>query len=96
MAVHPDKTAFRAVDACGGTFPKARNDYDDGWQRGHEAALDAAIEAVQPVDALMAELLAALEHIAALEVITDASTGHGDDAAQATARAAIAKATQPA
>lgn len=92
VAVHPDKTAFRAVDACGGTFPKARNDYDAGYERGHEAALDAAMEAVRPADALTAELLAALEHIASLEVITDAATGHADDAAQATARAAIAKA----
>lgn len=61
MSVHPDKTAFRAVDACGGTFPKARNDYDDGWARGHEAALDAAMEAVAAADALTAELLAALQ-----------------------------------
>jgi hypothetical protein len=59
-AIHPDKTAIRAVDACGGTFPKARNDYDAGYERGYEAALDAAMVAVRPADALTADLLDAL------------------------------------
>lgn len=61
MSVHPDKTASRAVDACGGVFPRAKNDYDLGWQAGHEAALSAAIGAVHPVDELTADLLAALK-----------------------------------
>lgn len=61
MTVHENKTAWRAVDACGGTFPKALNDYDSGWRAGHDAALDAALEAVKPADALTAELLAALQ-----------------------------------
>jgi hypothetical protein len=56
MRVHEDKTAWRAVDACGGAFPTPRNDYDSGWRAGHDAALDAALEAVKPADALTAEL----------------------------------------
>ena len=60
MKIHPDKTASRAVDACNGVFPAAKNDYDSGFQAGHEAALSAAMEAVDPVDALTMELLAAL------------------------------------
>lgn len=92
MGVHPDKTAIRAVDACGGTFPKARNDYDDGWQRGHEVALDAAMEAVRPADALTAELLAALiwtmRQIDESYIETDAARAKYD-----AALAAIVKAT---
>lgn len=94
MGVHPDKTARRAVDACGGTFPKARNDYDAGYERGHEAALDAAMAAVGDADALTAELLAALSLLLSHDeqdagcLPTDA---HRD--AQQAARAAIARAT---
>lgn len=65
MSVHPDKTAWRAVDACGGKFPRARNDYDSVYEAGYEAALDAAMEAVRPADALTAELLAVLQSMVA-------------------------------
>lgn len=61
MGIHPDLTAYRAVDACGGSQKTPRNDYDSGYAAGYEAALDAAIEAVKKPDALMGELLAALK-----------------------------------
>lgn len=55
--VHPDLTAFRAVDACGGTY--SPEEEASGYAAGHKAALDAACEAVKAADALIAELLAA-------------------------------------
>lgn len=96
MSVHPDKTARRAVDACGGAFPVARNDYDSGYERGHEAALDAAMEAVKPADALTAELLDALVDMQAVlgEIpMPDCPALTRGLAATAKARAVIAKAT---
>ena len=68
MSIHPDKTAARAVHACGGVFPTAKNDYDSGFQSGHESALAEAIEAVGPADALTEALLKALLPFANLGV----------------------------
>lgn len=55
--IHPDRTAHRAVDACGGTHHSSA--YPD-YASGFDDALDAACEAVKKVDALMAEMLEAL------------------------------------
>lgn len=57
--IHHDKTAERAVDACGGTYTAEQK--ESGYADGHFDALDAAMMAVRPVDALMAELLDALQ-----------------------------------
>lgn len=62
-AIHPDKTAFRAVDACGGTYSPDQE--ASGYAQGHRHALDAACEAAEPVDALMADLLEALSSLLA-------------------------------
>jgi hypothetical protein len=59
MGVHPDLTAHRAVDACGGTY--SAEEREERWAEGHKAALDAACEAVKAPDALTAQLLAALQ-----------------------------------
>ena len=59
MSVHPDKTAERAVDACGGVYTPEQK--ASGYADGHFEALDAAMMAVRPADALTAELLAALK-----------------------------------
>lgn len=59
MSVHPDKTAERAVDACGGTYTPEQK--ASGYADGHFEALDAAMMAVRPADALTAELLEALK-----------------------------------
>jgi len=66
MEIHPDKTAERAVDACGGTYTTEQkaSEYADG----HFEALDAAMMAVRPVDELMAELLNALAPFANLGI----------------------------
>jgi len=61
MAVHPDKTAERAVDSCGGTYTPEQK--ASGYADGHFEALDAAMMAVRPVDALTAELLAVLSEV---------------------------------
>ncbi len=62
--VHPDLTAFRAVDACGGTFtPKQEA---SGYAQGYRDALAAASRAVKVSDALTEELLAALHKCGAL------------------------------
>ncbi|MCC4295822.1 hypothetical protein [Brevundimonas aurantiaca] len=58
MNIHPDKTAWRAVDACAGTYTAEQD--ATGFSRGHLTALTDALKAVQPVDALMADLLAVL------------------------------------
>lgn len=71
MGVHPDKTAFRAVDACGGTYTSS--EVDSGYAQGHKDALDAALEAVAKPDALMEELLDALKRLYSKTVVgTDA------------------------
>lgn len=56
--VHPDNTALRAVDACGGTYTSAEE--ASGWAGGHRAALAQATVAVGHADAITAHLLEAL------------------------------------
>lgn len=56
--IHHDKTAERAVDACGGTYTAEQK--ASGYADGHFDALGAAMMAVRPADALMAELLDSL------------------------------------
>lgn len=68
MTIHPDKTAWRAVDACGGTYTPEQE--ASGFARGHLTALTDALKAVQPVDALMADLLAALKLVRDLDTRT--------------------------
>lgn len=58
MSVHPDLTAIRAVDACGGTYTLAET--QSGYAKGHTDALCAAMKALVDADALTAELLDAL------------------------------------
>jgi hypothetical protein len=55
MPVHPDLTAYRAVDACGGKYTNAQ--HLSGYAAGHMDALEAACKAVAKPDALMAEML---------------------------------------
>jgi hypothetical protein len=57
MSVHPDKTAIRAVDACGGAY--SAEQIASGWAKGHTDALCEAMKAVVDADALTAELFAA-------------------------------------
>lgn len=90
MSVHPDKTALRAVDACGGTFPKARNDYDAGYERGYDAALDSAKEAVRSADALTAEMLEALTDLLSEAFRTDIDLPTLEAAQTVVAKAAAA------
>ena len=58
FGVHPDRTAVRAVDACGGAY--SLEEIHSGWADGHAYALAGAREAVMGADALTAELLEAL------------------------------------
>lgn len=62
MPVHPDLTAHRAVDACGGTY--SAEECEERWAEGHKAALAAACEAVKAADALTADLMEALRPFA--------------------------------
>lgn len=59
MRVHPDKTAHRAVDACGGTHPEPPDEFGRGWVEGFDYALDRACEAVKKPDALMNDMVKA-------------------------------------
>jgi len=101
VSIHPDKTAYRAVDACGGVFPRAQTDYDKGFEDGHDAALSAASEAVKAVDELTADLLESLEnalsYIERFEDVRDGDYGvpEPNEAMQVASdiRASIAKAT---
>ena len=96
MGVHPDKTAWRAVDACGGTYTPEQ--IASGWAKGHTDALCEAMKAVVDADALTAELLAvAIKSHEPYEGLTDADVidiyGGGEAALCLALRAAIAKAT---
>ena len=57
--VHPDNTAWRAVDACGGIYTPAEE--ASGFAAGHRAALASAMVAVGHADGITAALLEALE-----------------------------------
>lgn len=59
MSIHPDLTAYRAVDACGGTYTPEQE--ASGYAQGHRDALEAACNAVQRVDRRMAQMAAALD-----------------------------------
>ena len=65
MVIHPDRTAYRAVDACGGTYTKEEQ-YRSGFAEGHSAALHEAMVAVRDADQLTYELLAALQLLLAM------------------------------
>lgn len=96
MTIHPDKTAERAVDACGGAYTPEQK--ASGYADGHFEALDAAMMAVRPADALMADLLEALTEMAdAVEPLVATPTVVGPITQRARdaltiARAALAKA----
>lgn len=62
--IHPDKTASRAVDACGGTYTPEQE--ASRYADGHRDALEDAMKGVAAVDALMAEMMAALDACEAL------------------------------
>lgn len=82
MSVHPDMTALRAVDACGGIYTPAEE--ASGFAAGHRAALASAMVGVGPSDALTSILLGALEALTAdtnqlvntLALATDRATRH--------------------
>jgi len=59
--IHPDKTAQRAVDACGGTYSPSET--ANGYAKGHSDALQAAMIAVQACDARTAALLDAAQEV---------------------------------
>ena len=63
MGVHPDNTAWRAVDACGGIYTPAEE--ASGFAAGHRAALASAMVAVGHADGITAALLAALRLVRA-------------------------------
>lgn len=56
--VHPDNTALRAVDACGGTYSASEESSE--YALGHRTALSEAMLAVGHVDGIAAALLTAL------------------------------------
>lgn len=59
--VHPDLTALRAVDACGGIYTPAEE--ASGFAAGHRAALASAMVAVGTADGMTAALLKALDDL---------------------------------
>ena len=83
--IHPDLTAARAVDACGGT-----HDEQDDWSDGYDRALTVACEAVKKPDALANELLEALERLT--WYATNVFPARKSDLPIINARAVIAKA----
>jgi hypothetical protein len=105
--VHPDLTALRAVDACGGTYTPAEE--ASGWADGHRAALASAMVAVGRADGITAGLLEALnrllDQLSACGVVLECMAKptpliellntHAADAAVTAARAAISRATGP-
>lgn len=72
MSVHPDLTAVRAVDACGGTYSAA--EIASGYAAGHTAALCEAMKAVVEADALTSLILSALEWL--VETTEDPDAAH--------------------
>lgn len=92
MAVHPDKTAYRAVDACGGTYSESEE--RSGFSDGHRNAIAAACEAVVSSDELTAELLESLTWAVRQIDTSMIETKAAEDKYDA-CLAAITKATQP-
>lgn len=90
MSVHPDMTALRAVDACGGIYTPAEE--ASGFAAGHRAALASAMVSVGTADGLTAELLAALQRLAAVAEMTTFSDQYPLECELA--RIAIANATE--
>lgn len=90
MAVHPDKTAIRAVDACGGTYTLEQT--KSGYAAGHTDALCDAMKAVVEADSLTADLLAGLQW-AMRQIDESYIETLADKAKYDAANAAIAKAT---
>lgn len=91
--VHPDNTALRAVDACGGCYTPAEE--ASGWADGHRAALASAMVAVGRADSITADLLEALEGLLDIEdarIMTGAFRPNAEgQAAIDAARAALAR-----
>jgi hypothetical protein len=58
VSIHPDNTAWRAVDACGGTY--TREQEASGYAQGHRDALAAALVAVGRADGITTGLLDAI------------------------------------
>lgn len=85
--VHPDLTAIRAVDACGGTYSLEQT--ESGWAAGHTSALCDAMKAVVDADALTSDLLTALQCLMHPDI---AHVGPHAGQASIHARAVIAKA----
>lgn len=87
--VHPDNTALRAVDACGGAYTSAEE--ADGWANGHRNALASAMVAVGRADSITAALLDALEwavrQVDASAIETQAAADKYDSCLAAIARA---------
>lgn len=88
MTVHPDKTAIRCVDACGGTYSEA--ELNSRFAEGHSAALCEAMKAVVEADELTATILSALEWL--VETTEDPDAAHQGRALDL-ARTVIADAT---
>jgi len=88
-----DKTARRAVDACGGTYTPAQE--ASGYADGHRDALNAAMTAVGCADALTAELLAVMQEMFCGAPLSVAFAGNPNAIADLEDRvfAAITKAT---
>ena len=94
--IHPDNTALRAVDACGGIYSPSEE--ASGFAEGHRAAMQAALLASFPVDNLMSDLFDALVDVTEVlgeTAMPDCPTMKRALDAHAKAIAAIAKAEKP-
>lgn len=72
MHIHPDNTAARAVDACGGVYTPEQ--IASGFAQGHKEALEDAARLVERVDALMAELFDIA--LTMRDYVSDMATGY--------------------
>lgn len=94
--IHPDNTALRAVDACGGIYSAAEE--ESGFADGHRAAMRAALLASFPVDNLISDLFDALVGVTEVlgeTAMPDCPTMKRALDAHAKALAVIAKAEKP-
>ncbi|WP_312690307.1 hypothetical protein [Brevundimonas nasdae] len=64
LEVHPNNTAWRAVDACGGAY--SQDEDRSGYAMGHKSALASAMIAVGHADGITSALLTALNGLLAL------------------------------